>query len=90
MALEKKTRRLLKMPPFGKLAAVIVSGPNQEETEKRLSGWGKLLPIMSLFRLSGRAGTDFYATEQVSVSLIAENGKKYTHSGCLARLAEEN
>ncbi|MFR1033573.1 MAG: primosomal protein N' [Alphaproteobacteria bacterium] len=33
LALEKKTRRLLKMPPFGKLAAVIVSGPNQEETE---------------------------------------------------------
>lgn len=34
LELEKKTRRLLKMPPYGKLAAVIVSGAKQEETEK--------------------------------------------------------
>lgn len=32
--LEKKNRRILKMPPYGKLAAVIVSGAKQEETEK--------------------------------------------------------
>lgn len=34
LELEKKTRRILKMPPYGKLAAVIVSGAKQEETEK--------------------------------------------------------
>lgn len=32
--LEKQTRRILKMPPFGRLAAVIVSGPRKEEVEK--------------------------------------------------------
>lgn len=44
LALEKKTRRLLKMPPFGKLAAVIVSGPNQEETEKMALWLGQTAP----------------------------------------------
>ena len=44
LALEKKTRRLLKMPPFGKLAAVIVSGPNQEETEKTALWLGQTAP----------------------------------------------
>ena len=32
--IEKQTRRLLKMPPFGKLASLIVSGVRQEEVEK--------------------------------------------------------
>lgn len=44
LAQEKKTRRLLKMPPFGKLAAVIVSGPNQEETEKTALWLGQTAP----------------------------------------------
>lgn len=44
LALEKKTRRLLKVPPFGKLAAVIVSGPNQEETEKTALWLGQTAP----------------------------------------------
>lgn len=44
LALEKKTRRLLKIPPFGKLAAVIVSGPNQEETEKTALWLGQTAP----------------------------------------------
>lgn len=44
LALEKKTRRLFKMPPFGKLAAVIVSGPNQEETEKTALWLGQTAP----------------------------------------------
>ena len=34
LALEKKTRRVLKMPPYGKLAAIIVSGNKKEEVEK--------------------------------------------------------
>jgi len=33
-AIEKQTRKILKMPPFGKLAAVIVSGERREEVEK--------------------------------------------------------
>lgn len=32
--LEKQTRRILKMPPFGRLAAVIVSGARKDEAEK--------------------------------------------------------
>ncbi len=42
--LEKKTRRILKMPPFGKLAAVIVSGPRQEEVEKTALWLGQTAP----------------------------------------------
>ena len=32
--LEKETRKILKMPPFGKLAAIIVSGTKKDEVEK--------------------------------------------------------
>ncbi len=32
--LEKESRKILKMPPFGKLAAVIVSGAKKDEVEK--------------------------------------------------------
>ncbi len=42
--LEKKSRRILKMPPFGKLAAVIVSGINQDETEKTAILLGQVAP----------------------------------------------
>ncbi len=34
LELEKQTRRIMKMPPFGKLAAIIVSGSNKEITER--------------------------------------------------------
>lgn len=44
LELEKKSRRILKMPPFGKLAAVIVSGPNQEEAEKTALWLGQVAP----------------------------------------------
>ena len=33
--LEKQSRRLLRMPPFGKLAALIVSGTNRDAAEKQ-------------------------------------------------------
>jgi len=36
--LEKKSRKLLKMPPFGKLASVIVSGANPDNTQ-RVAQW---------------------------------------------------
>lgn len=44
LELEKKTRRILKMPPYGKLAAVIVSGVRQEETEKTAIWLGQTAP----------------------------------------------
>ncbi|MBQ8661579.1 MAG: primosomal protein N' [Alphaproteobacteria bacterium] len=34
LTLEKKTRRILKMPPYGRLASVIVSGAKREDAEK--------------------------------------------------------
>lgn len=42
--LEKKTRKILKMPPYGKLASVIVSGIGQEETEKTAIRMGQTAP----------------------------------------------
>ena len=53
--LEKKTRRILKMPPFGKLAAVIVSGPNQEETEKTAILLGQNAPNTAYISTLGPA-----------------------------------
>ncbi len=43
-ALEKQSRRILKMPPYGKLAALIVSGPHQSETEKVAAWLGHTAP----------------------------------------------
>ena len=39
--LEKQTRRILTMPPFGKLAAIIVSGMRKEDVEKTAITLGK-------------------------------------------------
>ncbi|MBR2033832.1 MAG: primosomal protein N', partial [Alphaproteobacteria bacterium] len=36
--LEKKSRQMLKMPPFGKLASIIVSGTNPENVQ-RVAQW---------------------------------------------------
>lgn len=44
LELEKKSRRILKMPPYGKLASLIVSGPFQEETEKTAVWLGQTAP----------------------------------------------
>ncbi len=40
-ALEKQSRRILKMPPFGKLAALIVSGVNKENVERTAARLGQ-------------------------------------------------
>lgn len=45
VSLEKDSRRLLKLPPFGKLAALVVSGANQEAVEKRRFIWGRMRRI---------------------------------------------
>lgn len=44
LKLEKKSRQILKMPPYGKLAAIIVSGPNRELTEKVAIYLGQCAP----------------------------------------------
>lgn len=42
--LEKRTRKILKMPPYGKLASVIVSGIGQDEVEKTAIMLGQTAP----------------------------------------------
>ena len=42
--IEKKNRKILNMPPFGKLAAIIISGDNQNKTEKIAYMLGKTAP----------------------------------------------
>lgn len=44
LEIEKKSRRILKMPPFGKLAAIIVSGIRQDETENTAVRLGQCAP----------------------------------------------
>lgn len=44
LSLEKRTRKILKMPPFGKLAAIIVSGQNRDLTERLASYLGSIAP----------------------------------------------
>ena len=42
--LEQQSRRLLRLPPYGKLAAVIITGQNQSVTERTAVSLGKCAP----------------------------------------------
>ena len=53
--LEKQSRRLLKLPPFGKLAALIVSGDNQDMVEKTAVSLGKCAPNTDMITTLGPA-----------------------------------
>ena len=44
LTLEKKTRKILKMPPYGKLAAIIVTGNNQNAVENVAIRLGQTAP----------------------------------------------
>lgn len=60
LKLEKKTRKMLKMPPFGKLAAVIVSGTNQEAAEKTAVWLGQTAPNNEYVSTLGPAPAPIY------------------------------
>ena len=60
LKLEKDSRRILKMPPFGKLAAIVVSGTNQEVTEKTATWLGQLAPNNEYITTLGPAPAPIY------------------------------
>lgn len=60
LSLEKKARRLLKMPPYGKLAAVIVSGTNRDLTEKTAILLGQTAPSGDYAGVLGPAQAPIY------------------------------
>jgi len=53
--IEKKSRQILQMPPFGKLAAIIVTGENLEKTEKTAFLLGKCAPNTNMITTFGPA-----------------------------------
>lgn len=53
--IEKKSRRLLKMPPYGKLAALIISSTNQQMAETTAYYLGKCAPNTELIQTLGPA-----------------------------------
>lgn len=53
--IEKSSRRMLKMPPYGKLAAVIVSSPNQQAAETTAYHLGRCAPNTELIETLGPA-----------------------------------
>lgn len=60
LKLEKDSRRILKMPPFGKLAAIIVSGANREATEKTALWLGQTAPNNEYVTTLGPAPAPMY------------------------------
>lgn len=60
LLLEKDSRRILKMPPFGKLAAIVVSGTNQEVTEKTAIWLGQTAPNNDYITTLGPAPAPIY------------------------------
>lgn len=58
--LEKQTRQILKMPPFGRLAALIVSGTNQNMTEKIAIQLGQTAPNNDYITTLGPAQAPIY------------------------------
>lgn len=53
--IEKNSRRLLKMPPYGKLAALIISSTNQQAAEAAAYYLGKCAPHTELIEALGPA-----------------------------------
>ncbi len=60
LELEKQTRRILKMPPFGKLAALIVSGFKREAVEKVAINLGQTAPNNDYISTLGPAQAPIY------------------------------
>ena len=58
--LEKQSRRILRMPPFGKLAAVIVSGANRDAAEKVAVWLGQTAPNNDYISTLGPAPAPIY------------------------------
>lgn len=58
--LEKQSRRLLRMPPFGKLAALIVSGTNRDAAEKTAILLGLTAPNNDYISTLGPAPAPVY------------------------------
>lgn len=50
---EMATRKILGMPPYGKLAAVILSGPDKERTERYALDFVKAAPIIENIEILG-------------------------------------
>jgi primosomal protein N' (replication factor Y) (superfamily II helicase) len=55
LAREKQTREAAGLPPYGRLAALIVSGPDQGETERYARTLGRRAPIADAVQLLGPA-----------------------------------
>lgn len=60
LELEKQTRRILKMPPFGRLAAVIVSGAKRDAVEKIAVRLGQTAPNNDYISTLGPAQAPVY------------------------------
>lgn len=60
LELEKQTRQILKMPPFGKLAALIVSGFKHEAVEKVAINLGQMAPNNDYISTLGPAQAPIY------------------------------
>ncbi len=60
MALEKQSRRLLRYPPYGKLAAIIVSGSNQVQVAAVASALGRTAPQTDYISVLGPAPAPLY------------------------------
>ena len=60
LELEKQTRKLLKMPPFGRLAALIISGPKKDIVERTAITLGQTAPNNDYISTLGPAQAPIY------------------------------
>ncbi|MBO6281525.1 MAG: primosomal protein N' [Alphaproteobacteria bacterium] len=60
MELEKNSRRLLHYPPYGKLAALIISGTNQQQVAQTAAVFGKTAPSTDFISVLGPAPAPLY------------------------------
>ena len=76
LSMEKKTRKILKMPPFGKLAAIIVSSKNQDMAEKVAMSLIRVAPQGELFSTLGPAPAPiFMLRNQYRYRLLVKTAK---------------
>lgn len=88
LELEKQSRQILNLPPYGKLAALIVSGANEKATEKIAYELKKYAPNgEGVFGFGSGAGADIYVEGKISLSLAFKNFTKYKYSVDIKKMA---
>ena len=88
---EADAREIVHLPPFGRLAGVVVSGPQENQVRQIAQQLAHMAPITSDAQVLGPAPAPFtFAAWALPLSLAGEGSKKLQYSGIYPRVAGDD